>query len=112
MKVRWAMYSPRWTPALLLVVLFAMRSTAANAEPAIGVAASVKPNAESVVGETSQTLSAGNELRANDRQLWLFDSFEAAFSKRLGRYFLVHADGGLWRSGDIPWGANSVIVPS
>lgn len=39
----------------------------------------------------------------------LFDSFEAAFSKRLGRSFIVHADGGLWRSGDIPWGANSVI---
>lgn len=60
------MYRYRWTPALLLVVLFAMRSTAANAEPAIGVATSVKPNAESVVGETSQTLSAGNELRANE----------------------------------------------
>jgi FecR protein len=60
------MYRYRWTPALLLMVLFAMRSTAANAEPAIGVAASIKPNAESVVGETSQTLSAGNELRANE----------------------------------------------
>ena len=44
-----------------------MQSTAANAEPAIGVAASIKPNAESVVGETSQTLSPGNELRANEK---------------------------------------------
>src|SRR5262245_41386621 len=61
------MYSYRWTPASLLTVLFAMQSTAANAEPAIGVAASIKPNAESVVGETSTTLSPGNELRANEK---------------------------------------------
>ena len=60
------MYRYRWTPALLLMVLFAMQSTASNAEPAIGVAASIKPNAESVVGETSQTLSPGSELRANE----------------------------------------------
>jgi hypothetical protein len=39
----------------------------------------------------------------------LFDSAEAAFSVRLGRSFLAHADGGLWRSGQIPWGANGVI---
>src|SRR5262245_38951578 len=61
------MYRYRWTPALLLMVLFAMRSMVANAEPAIGVAASIKPNAESVVGETSQTLAPGNELRANEK---------------------------------------------
>jgi hypothetical protein len=39
----------------------------------------------------------------------LFDAVEAAFSVRLGRSFLAHADGGVWRSGDIPWGANGVI---
>jgi hypothetical protein len=39
----------------------------------------------------------------------LFDSAEAAFTVRLGRSFLAHADGGLWRSGQIPWGANGVI---
>jgi FecR protein len=56
----------RWTPALLLMVLVAMRLTASSAEPAIGVAASTKPDAESVVGQNSQTLSAGSELRANE----------------------------------------------
>ena len=41
------MYSRRWTPALLFMVLFAMQSTASNAESStIGVAASIKPNAE------------------------------------------------------------------
>lgn len=39
----------------------------------------------------------------------LFDAAEAAFTVRLGRHVLAHADGGLWRSGDIPWGANAVI---
>ena len=58
----------RWIPALLLLILFAMRSTACNAQdPTIGVAASVKPNAESVAGETSQTLSPGSQLRANEK---------------------------------------------
>ena len=39
----------------------------------------------------------------------LFDAAEAAFTVRLGRSFLAHADGGLWRSGEIPWGANAVV---
>jgi hypothetical protein len=61
------MYSYRWTPALLLLILFAMRSTISNAEDlTIGVAASVKPNAESAVGEKSQVLSPGSQLRANE----------------------------------------------
>jgi FecR-like protein len=48
------------------MVLFAMQSTASNAEPRIGVAASTKPNAEGVVGASSQTLSAGSELYTNE----------------------------------------------
>lgn len=39
----------------------------------------------------------------------LFDAADTAFSVRLGRSFLAHADGGLWRSGAIPWGANAVL---
>ncbi len=39
----------------------------------------------------------------------LFDAAEAAFTVRLGRSFLAHADGGLWRSGEIPWGAAGVL---
>ena len=34
--------------------------------PQIGVAASIRPNAEGVVGANSQTLSAGSELYANE----------------------------------------------
>ena len=66
-RVRWAMYSRRWTPALLLMVLCAMQSTASNAEqPRIGVAASTRPNAEAIIGANSQTLSAGSELYTNE----------------------------------------------
>jgi hypothetical protein len=39
----------------------------------------------------------------------LFDAAEGAFTLRFGRAWHVHADGGLWRSGDIPWGANAVL---
>jgi hypothetical protein len=39
----------------------------------------------------------------------LFDALEAGVMTRLGRSFEIHADGGLWRSGDIPWGSNSVL---
>ena len=61
------MYSRRWTPALLFMVLFAMQSTASNAEPpTIGVAASIKPNAEGGVGANLQTLSPGSELHASE----------------------------------------------
>jgi hypothetical protein len=56
-----------WTPALLLTVLFAMQSTLCNAEPPkIGVAASIRPNAEGVIGANSRTLSSGSELYANE----------------------------------------------
>ena len=38
----------------------------------------------------------------------LFDAAEAAATWNVTRKFRLHADGGLWRSGDIPWGANSI----
>ena len=57
----------RWTPALLVTVLFAVPMTA-NAEPsaAIGVAASITPSAESGVGTVFQTLAPGSELHASE----------------------------------------------
>jgi hypothetical protein len=64
-----------WTPVPLIIVLLAIRLTASNAEPltanntpqpTIGVAASTKPNAEGVLGDSSQTLSPGSQLRANE----------------------------------------------
>jgi hypothetical protein len=63
---RCAMYSHRWTLALLLMVLYAMQSTSSSAEPRIGVAASTRPNAEGIVGANSQPLSAGSELYTNE----------------------------------------------
>ena len=61
------MYSRRWTPALLSMVLLAMQSTASNAgSSTIGVAASIKPNAEAGVGANLQTLSPGSELHASE----------------------------------------------
>jgi hypothetical protein len=39
----------------------------------------------------------------------LFDAAEVAVRTRLGRSVELHADGGVWRSGAIPWGANSVV---
>src|SRR5262249_55118154 len=59
------MHSRRWTPALLFMALFAMQATLANAEP-IGVAASIKPNAEAGVGANLQTLSPGSALHAKE----------------------------------------------
>lgn len=37
----------------------------------------------------------------------LFDSVEGAFTWKVTHSWQLHADGGVWRSGDIPWGANS-----
>jgi hypothetical protein len=59
------MHSHKWTLASVLTVLFAMQSTASNAEPRIGTAASTRPNAEAVAGGNTQTLSAGSEIYAN-----------------------------------------------
>ena len=39
----------------------------------------------------------------------LFDSLEGGITTRVGSHFVFHADGGLWRSGAIPWGANAVL---
>jgi FecR protein len=65
--VRCAMYSGRWIPALLFMVLFAMQSTASSAgSSTIGVAASIKPSAEVGVGANLQTLSPGSELHASE----------------------------------------------
>jgi len=38
----------------------------------------------------------------------LFDSLEAAVTKNIGK-LVLHADGGLWRSGEVPWGADAVV---
>jgi hypothetical protein len=38
----------------------------------------------------------------------LFDAFEGAVTTRLGRHWQLHVDGGIWRSGRIPWGADAV----
>src|SRR5262245_40961370 len=59
------MHSHRWTLASVLTVLFAMQSTVSNAEPRIGTAASTRPNAEAVGVGSTQTLSAGSEIYAN-----------------------------------------------
>jgi hypothetical protein len=61
------MYSHKWTCALLVTGLFAMQSTASNADDArIGVATSTKPDAERIIGGNPQTLMPGNELYANE----------------------------------------------
>jgi FecR-like protein len=59
------MHSHKWMHASVLTVLFAMGSTVSNAEPRIGTAASTRPNAEAVGVGSTQTLSAGSELYAN-----------------------------------------------
>jgi hypothetical protein len=38
----------------------------------------------------------------------LFDSVEAAVTRNVGP-LVLHADGGVWRSGEVPWGANAVV---
>jgi hypothetical protein len=37
----------------------------------------------------------------------LFDSAEGAFTWHATQKIQLHADGGVWRSGDIPWGSNA-----
>jgi hypothetical protein len=62
-----AMYScQRWAPALLLLGLLAVQSSAADAESRIGTATSTRPDAEGVIGASSQALSPGTELYANE----------------------------------------------
>jgi hypothetical protein len=56
----------KWTPALLGFVVLAMQPAVSLAETRIGIASSIKPNADGVVGANSQTLSPGSELYANE----------------------------------------------
>ena len=72
----------RWIPALLLTALLAMQGTPSMAATQIGVAASVKPNADRVVGAKAETLAPGNELYAN----------ETVRTGNLGRADLVFID--------------------
>ena len=57
------MCSHKWTAALALVVLFALPSTASNAQSKIGGANSVKPQAD---GSIAGTLSAGSDVHASE----------------------------------------------
>jgi hypothetical protein len=54
----------RWMLASAIGLL-ALQSTASQAEPRIGVAASTRPNAEALSGGNTQTLSPGSEIYAN-----------------------------------------------
>jgi hypothetical protein len=56
----------KWTPALLCVVVLAMQSAVSWAETRIGVASSIKPNADGINAGNSQTLAPGSELYANE----------------------------------------------
>jgi hypothetical protein len=57
------MHSPKWTAALVLAVLFALPSTASNAQSKIGNATTVKPQAD---GSVAGTLSAGSDVHAKE----------------------------------------------
>jgi hypothetical protein len=59
------MQSRNWTPALMLAGLFALQSTASNAQEAIGKATSVKPQAEGSHGGT-RTLSGGGDVYSKE----------------------------------------------
>jgi hypothetical protein len=56
----------KWTPALLGFVVLAMQPAVSWAETRIGVASSIKPNADGVVAGSSQSLAPGSELYANE----------------------------------------------
>jgi hypothetical protein len=72
----------KWISALLLTSLFAMQVTLSEAATQIGVAASIKPNADRVVGTKAETLAPGSELYAN----------ETVRTGNLGRADLVFID--------------------
>ena len=59
------MDTDKWMLASALAGLLVMQSTASNAEPRIGVAASTRPNAETVSNGNTQSLSAGSEIYTN-----------------------------------------------
>jgi hypothetical protein len=54
-----------WVPALLLVALFALQSTASNGQE-IGSATSVKPQAEGTHEGSTRTLSGGSGVHARE----------------------------------------------
>jgi FecR protein len=56
----------KWAPALLGFVVLAMQPAVSFAETRIGVASSIKPNADGVVAGSSQSLAPGSELYANE----------------------------------------------
>ena len=62
------MPSHLWTSACALALLFAVQSTGsmAQSQPKIGSATSTKNNVQGIVGGTTQTLSTGSELYANE----------------------------------------------
>ena len=70
--------------------------------------AAVQLLASGRAGDARLTLKHGVGL-GNLATPGLFDAAEAAFTARLGRSFELHADGGLWRSGAIPWGADGTL---
>ena len=57
------MYSHKWTAVFAVAVLFALQSTASNAQSRIGSANSVKPEAN---GSMAGTLSAGSSVHSNE----------------------------------------------
>jgi hypothetical protein len=59
------MQSRTWTTALLLAVLFALQSTASNAQEAIGKTTSVTPQAEGTHGGT-RMLSTGTDVYSKE----------------------------------------------
>src|SRR5215831_12685025 len=72
----------RSIPALLMTALLAVPATPSMAATQIGVAASIKPNADRVVGTKAETLAPGSELYAN----------ETVRTGNLGRADLVFID--------------------
>jgi hypothetical protein len=57
------MFSHKWTAALVLAALFALQSTASNAQTKIGKTASVKPQAD---GSVAGTLSPGADVHESE----------------------------------------------
>jgi hypothetical protein len=57
------MCSHKWTAALVLAVLFALQSTASNAQTAIGKAQAVKPQAD---GSFGGTLAPGSDVHESE----------------------------------------------
>lgn len=70
--------------------------------------ASVELLASGRAGDARVTLKHGVGL-GNLATPGLVDAAEVAFTVRPWRSLRLHADGGLWRSGAIPWGAGGIL---